>query len=181
MRAAYLRLRASEWRAIPLDVLDERSADPAARRLTLEQVYVALNVTTPRPKALYLQGVEDYKQPPLGAVEALCCAERQRMVLLGQPGSGKSTLGRYLCLTLAEALLEPDAANLAERLPGWTGSCPAAGVRAAAPTGGRLPATGPGSAGQIGAFIRQQMDARDALRGFGEPLLKELETQSVGW
>ena len=31
-----------------------------------------------------------------------------------------------------------------------------------------LPATGPGSAGQIGAFIRQQMDTRDALRGFGD-------------
>ncbi len=137
LRAAYLRLRASEWRTIPLDVLDERSADPAARRLTLEQVYVALYVTTPRPKALYLQGVEDYKQPPLGAVEALCCAERRRMVLLGQPGSGKSTLGRYLCLTLAEALSEPDAANLAERLPGWEWSCLAAGIRTAAPTGGR--------------------------------------------
>ena len=50
LRAVYLRLRASEWRTIPLDVLDERSADPAARRLTLEQVYVALNVTTPRPR-----------------------------------------------------------------------------------------------------------------------------------
>ena len=32
LRAAYLRLRAGEWRIIPLDVLDERSADPAARR-----------------------------------------------------------------------------------------------------------------------------------------------------
>ncbi len=177
LRAAYLRLRASEWRAIPLDVLDERSADPAARRLILEQVYVALNVTTPRPKALYLQGVEDYRQPPLGAVEALCCAERRRMVLLGQPGSGKSTLGRYLCLTLAEALSEPDAANLAERLPGWNGPALLPVFVPLRQLAVGLPATGPGSAGQIGAFIRQQMDTRDALRGFGEPLLKELETQ----
>lgn len=177
LRAAYLRLRASEWRAIPLDVLDERSADPAARRLTLEQVYVALNVTTPRPKTLYLQGVEDYKQPPLGAVEALCCAERRRMVLLGQPGSGKSTLGRYLCLTLAEALSEPGAANLAERLPGWNGPALLPAFVPLRQLAAGLPTTGFGSAGQIGAFIRQQMDARDALRGFGEPLLKELETQ----
>jgi formylglycine-generating enzyme required for sulfatase activity len=177
LRAAYLRLRASEWRTIPLDVLDERSADPAARRLTLEQVYVALYVTTPRPKALYLQGIEDYKQPPLGAVEALCHANKQRMVLLGQPGSGKSTLGRYLCLTLAEALLEPDAANLAERLPGWTGSALLPVFVPLRQLAAGLPATGPGSARQIGVFIRQQMDARDALRGFGEPLLNELENQ----
>ncbi len=177
LRTAYLRLRAGEWRTIPLDVLDERSADPAARRLTLEQVYVALYVTTPRPKALYLQGIEDYEQPPLGAVEVLCCAERRCMVLLGQPGSGKSTLGRYLCLTLAEALLEPDAANLAERLPGWNGPVLLPVFVPLRQLAAGLPATGPGSARQIGAFIRQQMDARDALRGFGEPLLKDLETQ----
>lgn len=177
LRAAYLRLRASEWRTIPLDVLDERSADPAARRLTLEQVYVALNVTMPRPEALYVQGKASYEQPPLGAVEALCHANKQRMVLLGQPGSGKSTLGRYLCLTLAEALLEPDGANLAERLPGWNGPALLPVFVPLRQLAAGLPATGPGSAGQIGAFIRQQMDARDALRGFGEPLLKDLETQ----
>lgn len=176
LRAKYLCLRANEWRTIPLDVLDERSADPAARRLTLERVYVALNVTTPRPKALYLQGVEDYQQPPLGAVEALCHAKKQRMVLLGQPGSGKSTLGRYLGLTLAEALLEPDAANLVERLPGWTGPVLLPVFVPLRQLAAGLPAAGPGSAGQIEAFIGQQMDARDALRGFGEPLLKELET-----
>ncbi|MEI2780994.1 MAG: hypothetical protein V9H25_06910 [Candidatus Competibacter sp.] len=101
----------------------------------------------------------------------------QRMVLLGQPGSGKSTLGRYLCLTLAEALLEPDAANLAERLPGWIGSALLPVFVPLRQLAAGLPATGPGSAGQIGVFIRQQMDARDALRGFGEPLLKELENQ----
>ncbi|MDS4032167.1 MAG: SUMF1/EgtB/PvdO family nonheme iron enzyme [Candidatus Contendobacter sp.] len=176
LRAVYLRLRASEWRTISLDVLDERSADPAARRLTLEQVYVALNVTTPRPKALYVQGKESYEQPPLGAVEALCCAKRRRMVLLGQPGSGKSTLGRYLCLTLAETLLEPDAANLVERLPGWNGPALLPMFVPLRQLAAGLSATDLGSASQIETFIRQQMDARDALRGFGQPLLKELET-----
>ena len=130
--------------------------------------------TAPRPEALYVPGKENYEQPPLGAVEALCCAERRRMVLLGQPGSGKSTLGRYLCLTLAEALLEPGAANLAERLPGWNGPALLPVFVPLRQLAAGLPATGPGSARQIGAFIRQQMDARDALRGFGKPLLKEL-------
>jgi len=174
LRAKYLRLRASEWRTIPLDVLDERSADPAARRLTLERVYVALYVTTPRPEALYVP--KSYGLSLLGAVEALCHAQKQRMVLLGQPGSGKSTLGRYLGLTLAEALLEPNAANLAERLPGWTGFALLPVFVPLRQLAAGLPATGLGSAGQIEAFVRQQMDARDALRGFGGPLLKELET-----
>lgn len=177
LRAAYLRLLASEWRTMPLEVLDKRSAEPAARRLTLEQVYVALNVTTPRPKSLYVPDKEDHEQPPLGAVEALCHAERQRMVLLGQPGSGKSTLGRYLGLTLAEALMAPGAVNLAERLPGWNGPALLPVFVPLRQLAASLPATGRGTAGQVKGFIHQQMDAREALRGFGEPLLKELETQ----
>ncbi len=177
LHAAYLRLLAGEWRTMPLEVLDKRSAEPAARRLTLEQVYVALNVTAPRPKALYLPGKADHEQPPLGAVEALCRAERQRMVLLGQPGSGKSTLGRYLGLTLAEALMVPGAVNLAERLPGWAGSALLPVFVPLRQLAAGLPTTGRGTVGQVTAFIRQQIDTRDALRGFGEPLLKELETQ----
>ena len=177
LRAAYLRLLAGEWRTMPLEVLDKRSAEPAARRLSLEQVYVALNVTTPRPKTLSVEGKADHEQPPLGAVEALCHAERQRMVLLGQPGSGKSTLGRYLGLTLAEALMAPGAVNLAERLPGWNGPALLPVFVPLRQLAAGLPETGRGTASQVKAFIRQQMDAREALRGFGEPLLKELETQ----
>ena len=149
LRAAYLRLLAGEWRTMPLEVLDKRSAEPNARRLSLEQVYVALNVTTPRPKALYVPGKADHEQPPLGAVEALCRAERQRMVLLGQPGSGKSTLGRYLGLTLAETLMAPGAVHLAERLPGWIGPALLPVFVPLRQLAAGLPATGRGTAGQV--------------------------------
>ena len=45
-------------------------------------------------------------------------AANDRLVLLGEPGSGKSTVLRYLALTLAQAALNP-ARDLAERLAGW--------------------------------------------------------------
>jgi formylglycine-generating enzyme required for sulfatase activity len=46
-------------------------------------------------------------------------AEVPRLVLLGEPGSGKSTALRYLAYTLASAGLDPQV-DLAACLPGWT-------------------------------------------------------------
>ena len=145
---------AREWRTLPLEVLDPSAADAAARRLTLEQVYISLDTTTPRPESLKRNQEAGEREGPLSAVEALLQAERRRLVLLGQPGSGKSTFGRYLCLTLADALLNPGAVRLAEQLPGWTGPALmpvflplrqfAAGLTAA---------TGTGTVGQVQAFI----------------------------
>jgi hypothetical protein len=45
-------------------------------------------------------------------------AAHRRLVLLGEPGSGKSTALRYLALTLAHAAVDPQL-RLAERLEGW--------------------------------------------------------------
>lgn len=45
-------------------------------------------------------------------------ADKKRLVLLGEPGSGKSTVLRYLTLTLAEAGLDKSV-ELPTRLAGW--------------------------------------------------------------
>jgi formylglycine-generating enzyme required for sulfatase activity len=123
LRTAYLQAMVGEWSTLPLEVLDPKASavDTAARRLTLEQVYISLDTTTQRPEKLKRKKEAWEQEPPLSAVEVLCHADRQHLVLLGQPGSGKSTFGRYLCLTLAQALLNPGTMKLAEQIPGWTG------------------------------------------------------------
>jgi predicted NACHT family NTPase len=44
--------------------------------------------------------------------------QHQQLVLLGEPGSGKSTALRYLALTLAQAGLD-ESVDLAAQLEGW--------------------------------------------------------------
>jgi predicted NACHT family NTPase len=54
----------------------------------------------------------------LGALEALFESEDRQMVLLGLPGTGKSTFVRFLALRMAQA--ETDRGkNIQDLLPGW--------------------------------------------------------------
>ncbi len=121
LRRRYLRLMLEEWNTLRLQALDSAAGDTRTRPVALEQVYVDLDTLSPRPKSLYRRDKADYEQPPLTAVEALCHAEQRRLVLLGQPGSGKSTFARYLSLALAESLLGAEAASLSMQLPDWSG------------------------------------------------------------
>jgi hypothetical protein len=91
-RSTYLRLMAKEWRTLPVEALDPNAADTTARRLNLEPVYIDLDPVTPR-SGRSPDRVAGDREGPLSAVEALCQANRQRLVLLGQPGSGKSPFG----------------------------------------------------------------------------------------
>ncbi len=123
LRAEYLLCMASEWRDLPLRALASRASDPTGNTppMDLEQVYTELDTTSPRRKepGTQAQDVQE-RDKPLTATGALVEVKGGRMVLLGQPGSGKSTFGRYLALKLAEHLLNPAAKPLQESLPAWT-------------------------------------------------------------
>ncbi|MET9730145.1 HEAT repeat domain-containing protein [Streptomyces sp. NPDC006458] len=144
-RQAYLaRLR--RWYA-PVEVLASRSDPGAHPPLQLSDVFVAPSVrrdppTVELPYDLMerlvaagevrrddLTAVADvgsldlvrrpYRDRPARPVLQLLAAESaQRIVLLGDPGAGKSTLARYVALALAETTdADSDLAPLAESLP----------------------------------------------------------------
>jgi energy-coupling factor transporter ATP-binding protein EcfA2 len=58
-----------------------------------------------------------WERPARSVVQVLVQSDQPRLVLLGDPGAGKSTLARYLALTLAEASPEGPLSALAGWLP----------------------------------------------------------------
>ncbi len=72
--------------------------------LRLAQVYVSLETTSPRPLPEGRRresGHEAGSAGNLSALEALLNAESRQVVLVGEPGSGKSTFFQYVTLWLA--------------------------------------------------------------------------------
>ncbi|MFZ4701221.1 MAG: SUMF1/EgtB/PvdO family nonheme iron enzyme [Candidatus Methylumidiphilus sp.] len=183
LRTAYLNQMSLEWRDLPLRVLESRNSDPTGKTppVDLEQVYIALNTIMSQSRLGRVAGGDQpEREKPLTAIEALSQANQGRLVLLGQPGSGKSTFGRYLCLMLAEHILEPGMRPLSVSLPGWE-------------VGPVLPVFVPlrrlsagwaaeakekrGSASDLEKFITADVGRRDGLTGYGGTLLEELKSQ----
>jgi hypothetical protein len=82
----------------------------------LVKVYVALNTTTSLEGEAKRAAQSGEKPKPLSALAA--AAANKRLVLLGEPGGGKSTFVSYLAYCLAAHRLYPEQNWLAE-LPEW--------------------------------------------------------------
>jgi formylglycine-generating enzyme required for sulfatase activity len=177
LRERYLALMAEEWRKLRLSALDPTDASPQSRHpMTLEQVYVSLDTTTPRPERLRQRQEEGEAEPPLSVIEALWLAPEGHMVLLGQPGSGKSTFSRYLALEMSVALRNPGIYSFKARLPGWEGPA----LLPVFISLGRLAASISGNAASgkakiVEDFIQEQVDSQTELTGYGRLLLRELK------
>ena len=122
---AYLRRTLHDCNALPLGKIDQTDA-AHTRPMELARVYIALN-TTASEKEEDERATREARRPdqprPLSAVAALAQAKRGRMMLLGVPGSGKSTFASHLTYCLAEAELARVRGSAdtdwQQRLPGW--------------------------------------------------------------
>ena len=97
----YLDAVIAENRPLRLAGLDEQAGDPNSVSLSLEKIYVALNTTT----SVEREGKKEREESRLlPVIEALEKSRKHRMVLLGFPGTGKSTFVRYLALMIAQEM-----------------------------------------------------------------------------
>jgi len=112
-------------RHLSLRGLDLDASDPTGsqRRFDLAQVYVDLRTTSQvvleRAEKRQSRGQalpEERETRPLGALEAV--VSHRRLVLLGDPGSGKSTFLTHLMLCLAASRVDGQAEWLS-RLSDW--------------------------------------------------------------
>ena len=121
-RTSYLNWLLQERQTLSIRAISAGKTGGQRRPPELAQVYVALN-TTGRAltvaegaivEPLRAMALQDDK--PLSAIRAL--ALNQRLVLLGDPGSGKSTFVSHLAYCLAAHTLYPTG-NWLKRLPDW--------------------------------------------------------------
>jgi len=125
IRQTYLNTLIKSLKHLPLRGIDKETSDPAGNKdkLELDRVYVELDTKT-RVKVkkgekkgkdefdLDLSGDKDTR--PLSALEA--AVNNQFLVILGDPGSGKSTFMNHLTFCLALQSLYPDTCD---RLSCW--------------------------------------------------------------
>ena len=113
-REKYLRFIIKECSSMRLVGLDPSASDPNRGGMSLEKLYISLDTRTPKEK---LKDVVSGEKESLSALGAWTGSDKRRMVLLGLPGTGKSTFVRYLALCMAKACLLPET----ELPEGWKG------------------------------------------------------------
>jgi formylglycine-generating enzyme required for sulfatase activity/energy-coupling factor transporter ATP-binding protein EcfA2 len=112
LRTAYLNRLFSHANTLSLAGVDPKTAsDEAEARLNLGAIYTALLTTAPETGELLTPGqASDLHERQLSAVAQL--NQQRRLVLLGDPGSGKSTFVNFVTLCLAGESLGHSQVNL---------------------------------------------------------------------
>jgi formylglycine-generating enzyme required for sulfatase activity len=120
---AYYRSLTNECRHLPLGIVDPKfSHAPGEGEVTLHQVYVNLDVVAPvrtEDEDAHAWGLRLARGEGKGRtslLEALAHPEAARVVLLGNPGSGKTTFVNYLTYHLAEAAANGSTSDLPQPL-----------------------------------------------------------------
>lgn len=98
----YLQTLVAECVGLDLNLI----ASPDKHQIRLPDLYIPLE----------LQGVEGVENAPRTAIEAVAGA--QRLIVLGDPGAGKSSLVRQLVVQLVRAR---QGRQVSTRMPGWDG------------------------------------------------------------
>ena len=110
-QARYLRSKIDDWNQLRL-FSQEGLAAGAVAPMTLSQLYVHMHTDRRHMPAGERSEPNEPKQqhqgPPITVLEALSGqnSPADGVILHGRPGIGKSSVVRYLCLHLAQALLE---------------------------------------------------------------------------
>jgi formylglycine-generating enzyme required for sulfatase activity len=114
LRTAYLHHLTSRVSRVPLSGIDPKMASDSEAHLELHAVYTGLRTLTSQECEALGQrerpGPMRGEQRRLSALEQLDCHDR--LVLLGEPGSGKSTFVNFMALCMAGEILGLESANL---------------------------------------------------------------------
>ena len=165
LRDAYLDSLVVDCQRARLVGIDPKSADPRRKAFSLDKLYISLDTQTQvevepeKGKKNSSTGTRGKETRPLSVLEVLNTAEKCRMVLLGLPGSGKTTFVRYLSRRHAQACRRT-MASMTDDLPGWQGApllpviIPLGRLAESFPLG-----TTHGSAELVGSFLRQTLKA----------------------